>query len=800
MIFFSLWYPTHSHLEAFLYCLFVILDSPKHSVSARILSIKIAQFDAMADDVTPTRRSGRQTRPNMRYSYVAFEGELSDSDSGPDHENLADGPENDAFSLDDVQEASENGALDLSEDDDLISDTGGPGDGKDHSEAFGDTSEANTRSIETIPEELKHLSQQSRFRISSRQRKVQRSDLHSQGVHYASKSTAKHFMAAYTFGRTRYDVELFLKTVKKWFPRITLPSRQPDAEGVGGMGPSYFTPRDTPKSIQKGASWFLEHQICDVVEPNATGAIDDKTTIHLIAGPFQEARAIALSPFKSVSVQSLWKCGNEHKVNDDIPFPVPSARNGWILNVGRPVRCLDWAPNHDGLSQYLAVCTIAEDFGSFESTETDCRNAYVPSPQTPDSIQIWRFKGLATSLRDSWTVHRGEEPSLTNVLSLKFGAVMDLKWCPDYQASVQFEDAYEKNIGLLAILTGDGSVRILNVPCPSSIGVTEYQHYPVAAFASCPPCTIFTCVTWVSPTVLVAGCANGYVAAWDLERVAASDKQAKNATPFFFQSIHNEYIVTLTSCMPSRPNIIITTCAGGHLKVTNLRAATTDQVAGLRSRLPIPTIAWHEQSQTAVSGDDFLSVRCSPIRQIERQITFGRMSSPLTSLAGSLYHSSTLMGTSNGSVSVINPLRKAAPTRDRESVFRQEWFRHEWRRPPRLTESEDNPSDGSSDSRQQQTKATATVRLTTGFIVEDVSESSKANAEKRHEDGSYPFPSQFRLSREIGREEINPVTIHHEAARANCLRWNPNLCAGGWAAAGMGSGLVWVEDLCVDET
>ncbi|KAI9663352.1 MAG: hypothetical protein M1831_002636 [Alyxoria varia] len=755
----------------------------------------------MTEDVTPTRRSGRQTRPNTRYSNDAFEGQNFGSDSELEHELLGDGSESDGFSFDGDQRVDGNHVFDLAEDNDADSNGGGRDDEEsDPSEAVDDIDETNGRNIETIPEDVKHLSRQSRFGTSARKTNTQKSNLHSQGVHYAGKNTAKHFMAAYTFGRTRNDVELFLRTVRKWFPQITLPSRQPDAEGVGGMEPSYFTPKNVSKPINDGALWFLHHQICDVVEPDATGKIDVNSTMHLIVGSVQEDRIISLSPSKPAPLQNLWKSGNEHKVDGDIPVPVSSARNGWILNVGKPVRCLDWAPNHDGSSQYLAVCTVSEDPGSSEDPVTDHKNAYVPSPSALDSIQIWHFKGLATSVSDFWTVDSSEEPSLTNVLSLNFGPVIDLRWCPNYQTSVQFDDSFEKNIGLLAVLTGDGTVRILNVPCPSSIGITEYQHYPVAAFTSCPPSTICTCLTWVSPTVLAAGCANGYVAAWDLERVVSSDKRAENAVPFLFQSIHNEYILTLTSCTPSRPNVIITTCAGGHMKVTNLRSPTTDQIAGLRSRLPIPTVAWHEQSQTAVSGDDFLCVRCSPIRQLERQIVFGRMSSPLTSLTGSLFHSSTLMGTANGSVSVINPLRKAAPTRDRESVFRQEWFRHEWRRRPQLMEKEDGPEEDSSDSWRQQTKAAAKVRLTTGFVIEDFSESSKPDTEERYEDRSYPFPSQVRLSRDIGKEEINPVTIYDEGGRVNSLRWNPNLCAGGWAAAGMGSGVVWIEDLCVDES
>lgn len=41
------------------------------------------------------------------------------------------------------------------------------------------------------------------------------------------------------------------------------------------------------------------------------------------------------------------------------------------------------------------------------------------------------------------------------------------------------------------------------------------------------------------------------------------------------------------------------------------------------------------------------------------------------------------------------------------------------------------------------------------------------------------------------------VTVHEEESAVTQACWNQNLSCGGWAAVGMGSGLVRVEDLAI---
>lgn len=39
------------------------------------------------------------------------------------------------------------------------------------------------------------------------------------------------------------------------------------------------------------------------------------------------------------------------------------------------------------------------------------------------------------------------------------------------------------------------------------------------------------------------------------------------------------------------------------------------------------------------------------------------------------------------------------------------------------------------------------------------------------------------------------AVVYEEGTAITALSWNPNMCCGGWAAAGMGDGLLRIEDI-----
>lgn len=124
-------------------------------------------------------------------------------------------------------------------------------------------------------------------------------------------------------------------------------------------------------------------------------------------------------------------------------------KRGHILNTGGSVWALEFIPkkaclDHDH-TQYLAIGgynSISEHYTFTESS--NCRNA----------IQIWQ----CTSDTDS-----SIKPRLDMCILHDFGVVVDFKWCP----SSVYDD--EDKLGIVAVLFGDGQVRVFVVPHPKVV-------------------------------------------------------------------------------------------------------------------------------------------------------------------------------------------------------------------------------------------------------------------------------------------------------------------------------------------
>ena len=63
--------------------------------------------------------------------------------------------------------------------------------------------------------------------------------------------------------------------------------------------------------------------------------------------------------------------------------------------------------------------------------------------------------------------------------------------------------------------------------------------------------------------------------------------------------------------------------------------------------------------------------------------------------------------------------------------------------------------------------------------------------------GNGTTPDKHRADEERGSGLVNYLTIYEEEQAIPCLAWCPAVECGGWAAAGMGSGLLRVEDIAI---
>jgi len=349
---------------------------------------------------------------------------------------------------------------------------------------------------------------------------------------------------------------------------------------------------------------------------------------------------------------------------------------------------------------------------------------------------------------------------------MDWGPIRQLQWAPFLRSEPRRRAPDETpplqlqlHLGLLAILCGDGAVRVLDVHLPRSSPC--YMHITTAAFTSTPPDTLFTCLTWNNPQVLTLGCANGYLTSINLTAHLLSPSPPPHARPALHLALHSTYILSITACLPSRPHLILTSSLDGHMRLTSLLAPTMDSTATQRARIGHPGLIWLDAIQHVLAADDAALLHVYNARRMHTSVVAARMPAGVAVLAASRVHAAVLVGLAGGEVGVINPLRKALHGRGRRKgagLERQVWLRGEWRR-------------GDEDE--------GLSRLTTGYAVQEPGLSAARRA---------PTGEVTGVS----------TTIYEERSAVRSVAWNPNLAAGGWAAAGLGSGVVWVEDIAWD--
>ena len=294
------------------------------------------------------------------------------------------------------------------------------------------------------------------------------------------------------------------------------------------------------------------------------------------------------------------------------------------------------------------------------------------------------------------------------------------------------------------------------------------MHLDQAAFTCGPPDTICTCVDWLSSSHIAAGCANGFVAIWDMSAHLQSPATAPASSPrpFFYHLLHQTYILALSSCYPSHPSLIITSAMDGYIRLTSTHAPLTDTVLAPRSRIGPSALAWSDAIQCVLAAEENSTVRAYAVRRLFTGIAVARPVGTVSSLCVGTAHPTLLSGSADGAAMATNPMRRILKDRHKVRGYQQLWFRHEWSSGP-TGEADKHPRGIS--------------RFTEGYVLES--------------------PNLFRSFGDDNRlpdqaEKVLP-TVFEKGTAVTAVCWNPNIACAGWAAAGMASGLVRVEDLAL---
>ena len=232
--------------------------------------------------------------------------------------------------------------------------------------------------------------------------------------------------------------------------------------------------------------------------------------------------------------------------------------------------------------------------------------------------------------------------------------------------------------------------------------------------------------------------------------------------PWLSLQLHSSYILSLTSAYPTHPGLLISSSISGNLRLTSLRAPTTDYVLSMRTRTPPSSLAYCDSLLSVVAPEETSeTLRLWGLRGFYSSLACGKLGSAPGPGQGIVdvgkCHSSIAAGGADGSVIVLNPMRKALGKKNagyQQLVFKQEWVR----------KTGNGPRQGMS-------------RVTEGSKGEKV---------------------DFGKFGGKAKESVARSTIYEEETAVTALGWNPNNTGcGGWLAVGWGSGLVRIQDMAV---
>ncbi|BCS22684.1 transcription factor TFIIIC subunit TFC6 [Aspergillus puulaauensis] len=613
-------------------------------------------------------------------------------------------------------------------------------------------------------------------------------ETHSRGTWNPLEHVGKSIHLQVTFGLDERDLLAILYTRERWARGAdsTLPTRVSLDEAGTLQDYKYGStfgvePEDLQRERTRGWDWYYDdgtgarfrkrqrlEQISET-EARQTYLPAPKPGKHtVLMGPTDNQLEFNMGQYDALNFGDAWgevKSRNNGQTETDGARSKKKKRQGWILNIGQRIQCAAWAPNQSGLDQYLAVVapiSNEQKQNYLDPLKDSAGPAFRPSAPCPCALQLWAFKadksGETTKSLDMST-----KPSLQLILGAEWGDLRRIAWCSIPREPREDDDKGGlRSVGLLAGVWGDGYVRVIDVKVNSDSNQTEFYKVGAPVFEAKPLSTICTCVVWLSPSDIAVGCANGFVAIWSIASPSVQPQtEAMHADPlpYFYHPIHSTYVLNISSAYPTHAHLVATTSMDGETRLWSVADHEKDAVETTRMRVGSPHLTYSPWLQSFLSSDENDFVRMLTLRRFFATLAVARLPSTLSALATcSSWHPSVLFGSTGGSVIATNPLRRLLHSKEKQ--WQQTWFSHTW-------------------VRGNESSSPGTSRFYDGYRAESISLLRNMTGDRKM----------------INSTMI--VTIYEEETHITALSWNPNQSCAGWAAAGLGCGLLRVEDLAL---
>lgn len=441
-------------------------------------------------DPTALRRSGRKRQANRKYSVDLLE-ELHGHSSGSDDSEIArkgaDAAEEDHESANEPQHDVDY----VADHDEAPNSSGNDSPAEDDVEDADSNADANFSELPPLHindrvsdphDQSTPKEKETRYQV--RAKKDSKDIVRSRGLReLSSKNPSKEDMLKFMAGGHPQDWVDFLRVKDRWLTDPTLPTKVDAKKGKEGIC-HHFSHTKEKREMEATVGWnwyydqggrelFAKRQKTQILTPDeGLGYIPKPVEeIHkFLMGPYGNQDLFSLEKGQSMYLEDAWKSARERNQENNKPGEV---RDGWMLNLGTSIKCLDWATNQDGDVQYLAAAT-AQPRPSAPEALSEVSPAYTPSAPIRSCIQIWEFL-LQNNPTDHGTLEKSprKPPALHLVICTEWGEIKQLKWCQmprtfrsDYYATDKIP------LGLLAGVWSDGLVRVFDVQLDKNTGTT----------------------------------------------------------------------------------------------------------------------------------------------------------------------------------------------------------------------------------------------------------------------------------------------------------------------------------------
>ncbi|PIG83426.1 transcription factor TFIIIC complex subunit Tfc6 [Aspergillus arachidicola] len=730
------------------------------------------------------RRSTRLTGGKTKYTNDPFEaaGVSDESDNGSKRpkgrkEQVSDESSDEEFQANDEQEEEEDDYEGSEED------VAGENDGEeaDEEEYASDRGRGAQKAVVSRPRHQKK-------RLGNDLAMLSKDEMHSRGTHSSMEHMGKMLHMTITFGTDEKDLLSIVYARERWyrgvdsgFPTRASLNEAPDVPDCG-FGPTFgVEPEDMKRERTRGWDWYYDGDVGErfrkrqrleaitekeVYQKFIPQAKEKKHTV--LIGPVDDQKVFTLGHHESFNFGEAFgetkvkakakpstggKLKGKASAQEDSTGRTRKTREGWVINVGQKVQCMAWAPNQPGLTQYLAVSTpISKGEKEMYADPFKDRGAraFRPSPPYPCALQLWMFKA---EREESLTKHidMNFKPKLRLALCTNWGDLRRMAWCPVRRDPREEDDDDSlKSVGLLAGIWGDGYVRVLDIKLSREPNKAEY--FPsLRSEATIDSVYMFNMALSERYRCWLCQRVRRY-----LEHCAFADSPS-NPFPYFYQPIHSTYVLNLASAYPTNAHLITTTSMDGETRLWSVLDPQTDTVESNRMRVGSPYLTYSPLLHSFLSSDENDFARLLAVRRFYTTTAVARFPSTVSSLAPcSVWHPSVMYGCTSGAVVATNPLRRLLHVKEKQ--WQQTWFTHEWAR-----------GDDASDP--------GISRFHDGYRAESISLLRNMMGDRKMVNG------------------VMMITIYEEGTHVTALSWNPNQACAGWASAGMGCGLIRVEDL-----